>query len=246
MTILLMTGTISPPKGARELARANVADRIADYKVALQHNLCLLREGVISGLAFVENSGYGMADFERTVTDSGLGDQVELISYDARQSEDEPRFMGECHLLREAFAQSELVHKSNDSHVWKITGRYVVRNLAAILRKTQGNNDLILHCRNYPMRFVDFGLVGFARKQAPTIIERVLGSGSLKFTDERIMRDMIDKGAFKDMKVCQRMSEVPDFAGVRGIDNSSYDSFGYRMRYQIRSVLHKTMPWVWV
>lgn len=246
MTLLLMTGTLSPAKGARQLARVNVTDRIADYKMALQHNLGLLRKGVISGLAFVENSGYGMADFENIVTSSGMGDRVDLISYDAQQSADEPRFLGECNLLREAFARSDLIRNSTDSHVWKITGRYIVRNLASILRHSEGNNDLILHCRNYPMRYVDFGLVGFARSRAPTIIARVLGGGSLQNTDERAVRDMIDNGVFNDMKVRQRMSQVPDFAGVRGVDNSSYEGVRYRLRYHIRSIVHKITPWVWV
>ena len=246
MTILLMTGTLNPAKGARELARVNVADRIADYKKALKHNLGLLDQGVIAGLAFVENSGYGMQDFENIVSASGVGDRVDLMSYDARQSGEEPRFLGECKLLSHAFTRSDLIRNASDSHVWKITGRYIVRNLAAILRDSEGNNDLILHCRNYPMRYVDFGLVGFRSFLAQSIVARILGFGSLQDTDERAVRDMIDNGVFADMKIRQRFSHVPDFEGVRGVDNSSFGGVRQRFRYHLRSIVHKIAPRVWI
>jgi hypothetical protein len=121
-----------------------------------------------------------------------------------------------------------------------------VRNLAAILRGSEGDNDLILHCRNHPMRYVDFGLVGFSRRQAAPIIERILRQPSVQDQDERMVRDLLDAGGFQDMKVRPRFSAVPDFVGVRGSDNASYEGFRYRLRFRLRSVAHKLLPWVWV
>jgi hypothetical protein len=246
MTVLLMTGTIRPADGARELARVNVADRIADYRLALQHNLGLLRQGVISGLGFFDNSGHGMEPFETMVRDSGVAGQVELVSYAACHPAGASRFFGECGLLREAFARSALVAGTSDSHVWKITGRYIVRNLSGIIRASEGDNDLILHCRNHPIRYVDFGLVGFSRRHAATIIERILQQPSVQDRDERMVRDMLDAGGFRDLKVRPRFSAVPDFVGVRGSDNASYEGFRYRLRFRLRSVAHKLLPRVWL
>ena len=89
MSLLLMTGTIRPHANSTNLARTDVAARIEDYRKGLKSNLEFLHRGDVSALVFIENSGSGMDAFEATVEKSGVGDKVELISYDAKQPSDE-------------------------------------------------------------------------------------------------------------------------------------------------------------
>lgn len=245
MSVLIMTGTIQPKQGARELARTDVPSRVADYRVSVAHHLSLVQQGVLSGLVFVENSGYGMEPFTDMLTDD-LAERAELISYDAQQAPQEPRFWGECKLLKEAFRRSRVINSSTDTHVWKVTGRYIVRNLSAILRRSEEDNDLMLHCRNHPMRYVDFGLAGFSREKAEQIMDRVLQRQNDEDIDERMLRTMVDDGSFADLRLRQRLSHVPDFRGVRGSDNRSYGGFRYRVKFLLRSLVHHTMPAVWI
>lgn len=246
MPVLLMTGTIQPQPGARELSRVNVDDRIADYRKGLAFNMDLLRSGDISELVFVENSGAGMSAFEPDVHASGLEDRIELISYDANQPEGETRFLGECKLLQHAFATSRLIRDSIAEQVWKVTGRYIVRNLGTILRKSDPKGDMSVHCRDYPMRFVDFGIAGFRRETASTILHRILDRVSGRAVDERIIRDMMDDGSFQDMTVRPRLARVPNFIGVRGVDNASYGGLRYRLLYHARSMTNAVLPSVWI
>lgn len=246
MSLLLMTGTIRPNANSKNLARTSVADRIEDYKQGLEFNIELLRRGDISSLVFVENSGEGMDAFGATVAASGVSDQIELISYDAQQSQKEGRFVGECKLILEALLRSKLIQTSGASHVWKVTGRYVVKNLPSIFRHSRSDKDLLLHCRNYPMRYVDFGLAGFRLSAAQDILNRVLQRVKTLRDDERVLREMIDDGSFDDLSVSQRMPRVPNFYGVRGLDNSSYGGLRYRSLFAARSILNVIMPRIWI
>lgn len=246
MSILLMTGTIQPQRNARELTRSDVGARIDDYRRAMVHNLALLRDNSISGLVFVENSGYGMEDFADLAADHEIADRLEMISYDAAQPQRQTRFSGECRLLRHAFRQSRLIRQQPDGYVWKITGRYIVQNLAAIVRESEDDSDLILHCRNYPMHYVDFGLVGFRMGRAELILDRILGTAAIDDLDERMVRSMMAQARLADMRVRTRFSRIPDFRGVRGRDNAFYGGVKYRAEYLLRCIVHRVAPQIWI
>lgn len=246
MTTLLMTGTIRPQAGARELSRTAVEDRLEDYRLGLKHNVRLLRRGDIGGVVFVENSGYGVERFADLVGDPAISDRVELISYRGAQPPGQTRFAGECHLLRHAFRHSRLIRADTEGYLWKITGRYTVVNLVAIVRGSEGLDDLILHCRDYPIPYVDFGLVGFRATHAEEIVDRILATPGLDDLDERMIRQMLDEGRFADMKVRSRFSRVPNFRGVRGSDSASYGGLKYQAQFGLRSVVHRLAPAVWL
>lgn len=243
MSVLVMTATIRPPVNAIALARTNVDQRLSDYRLGLHHNLALLRRGVFSGLVFVDNSGFGTEDLQ-----DGIGpDEVEFISYDGKLGERvETRFAGECRLLRTAFERSQTIGRAGEGRVWKVTGRYVVRNLSQIVSDCYGTSDLVVHCRNRPTRFVDFGVAGFRASSGAEIMDRVLRVPDIETKDEVVIRNMIEGGAFADLRVAQRFSQIPDFSGVRGSDASSYDGVAYRMKYLARVGANRVFPRLWI
>jgi len=246
MTIVLMTGTIRPNAGTPLLSRTNVEDRIKDYLTAFDYYLGLLSRGEISALVFVENSNFGMERFAQHCAGHSKASRIELISYDGKQSPGESRFVGETKLLRDAFRMSEIINSGKESHVWKVTGRYIIRNLVRIIRTDERDNDLILNCRDYPMRYVDFGLVGFSTRNGRSIVDRIVDLTTSASSDEREVRNMIDGKEFADLKIRKRFSYVPDFIGVRGSDSSSYGGLRYRLLYLGRSLARRIVPWVWV
>ncbi|MDO5703842.1 MAG: hypothetical protein Q4G49_02060 [Paracoccus sp. (in: a-proteobacteria)] len=249
MTLLVMTATIKPPSNALLLTRTHVGARIEDYRRGLRHNLALVRAGVVSGVVFVDNSGHGTAEMQETVADEpgDLAGKVELISYDAQLDKNvQTRFAGECKLLSHAFQNSRMILTATASHVWKVTGRYVVRNLGRIISADYGDSDLIVHCRNRPSRFVDFGLAGFRRNRATELIGRVLDWPDVERLDESIIRKMIDGGSFDDIRVAQRFAAIPDFSGVRGSDSASYDGLAYRAKFMARVTANRLFPRLWI
>lgn len=249
MTLLVMTATIRPPANAPRLNWVNVADRLEDYRRGLRHNLKVMRQGNLSGIVFVDNSGYGTSEMAEIVKAEGgdLIDRVELISYDqGAGSPNQTRFAGECKLLRHAFSTSRLIAQSDQTYAWKVTGRYVVRNLGLIVIADYGDSDLILHCRNYPIPFVDFGLAGFRRSRVGDIMEAVMRIPEIERRDEAALRAEIDNGALAGLRVAKRFRQIPDFSGVRGSDQASYDGVGYRMKYMARVAANRIFPQMWI
>ena len=244
MTTLLMTGTIAPPAGARQLAVRDVGVRLAAYRSALAFNRRLLDRGAIGRLVFVENSGHGMDEMEDLVA----GDpRVALLSYDGSgDGVGATRFFGECSLLRHAFRYIDGLRDDSRGPVFKVTGRYVVRNLAALLARVGGRYDVALHCRNYPTRYVDFGLAGFRASRALDVLDRILARPGIENEDERVLRRMLDEGAFDGLRVLQRLPRVPDFVGVRGKDGASYGGLRYRAKYALRAVTQRVAPAIWI
>lgn len=246
MPTLLMTGTIAPPRDAPELAVRDVAARIDAYREALSFNLGLLAQGVIGRLVFVENSDHGMAPFADLVGPE-LSEDVALVSYDGiGAGPATTRFHGECLLLRHAFRIVPGLDDDASGPVFKVTGRYRVRNLAALLGGTGADFDVALHCRNRPMRYVDFGIAGFRPSRAAAFLDRVLARPGIEAADERVLREMMDEGRFEGLDVRTRLSRVPDFLGVRGSDGTSYAGLRYRLKYLLRAAAHRAMPNVWI
>lgn len=247
MATLLMTGTIAPPQDARELAARDVAGRIASYREALSFNLGLLARGEIDRLVFVENSGHGMDAFTDLTDAQADAGAVTLLSYDGMEAGSTgTRFFGECKLLRHAFHTVPGLADDARGPVFKITGRYVVRNVVSILRRMGSAFDVALHCRNHPMRYVDFGMAGFRPSRATDFLDRVLARPGIEDTDERVLREMMDEGAFDDFSVRPRLSQVPDFLGVRGSDGASYGAPKYRLKYLLRAASHRAVPGLWI
>lgn len=244
MTTLLMTGTIAPLDGARELVMRGVAERIEGYRAALSFNLRLLERGVIDRLVFVENSGHGMEAMDDLVS----GDpRVTLLSCDGLEAgRGATRFFGECGLLRHAFRHVEGLKDDAQGAVFKVTGRSVVRNLAAIFSGTAARFDVALHCRNYPMRYVGLRLAGIRPSRALDFLDRVLAWPGIEDQDERILRQMMEQGTFDGLDVQPRLSRVPDFIGVRGSDGASYGGLRYRLKYALRAGMQRAAPAIWI
>ena len=245
--IILATGTIAPPVDARALARADVDDRIADYRGGVGFCLERLHEGPFDAFVFVDNSGYGVAPFENLVKDEDLRGRIEMHSYDGMSEMPAvSRFFGECALLKEAFRISDILRSDGPARVWKVTGRYRVRNLDVLARKTPHGRDFYVHCRNQPTRFVDFGVAAFDIAKAPAVIETIMAACPDRRVDERVLIDFMDKGVLKNFSVSKRFPAIPDFSGVRGKDGKRYDDLSYRIKYALRVAANRVAPQLWI
>lgn len=244
--ILFMTGTIAPSTEALNLKLVDVRSRIEDYRRALAWYLELLGRGVFSRLVFVENSGHGMQDFQPMVAGTALSDRVDLLSYAGNEGAGtQNRLYLECGLLRHGFATVACLREGRQ-RVWKVTGRYVVRNIAAIARETPAEVDLAVHCRNRPVRIVDTAVIGFTTATGGEVMDRVLGYHRTARCGEMAVRELVDSGAFGELKVQPRLPRVPDYSGRRGTDGASYDGLAYRTKHAIRVAAHRLAPRIWI
>ena len=127
--ILLMTATITP-LNAPVLTRTNPVDRLHDYQGALDSYLDLI-DRPLDKIVFVENSDSDVTTLREMAERRNLSGRVEfLCNYGQHAYCELGRPYGEMKLLDYAMANSEAIRDAGeDAIVWKITGRYIIKNL---------------------------------------------------------------------------------------------------------------------
>jgi hypothetical protein len=246
MTVLFLTATITPPRDAPLLKRTDVRLRIDDYKTAFAHYCNEIGQAGYDRIVFVENSGYGVEFLSPIAKAANASDRVEVLSYKGLLA-GATRFYGECSLLKYGFETSRFIRESGPGAiVWKVAGRYIVPNLAAIIKGASGAADFYCHCRNWPMRYVDFCAAGFRTRSALEILDVILSEPDVRGKDEAVLRDLIDEGKLARFRIEPRFARIPDFVGVRGRDNADYQSPAHRMKYFLRVAASRVAPRLWL
>jgi hypothetical protein len=158
LNILLLTSTIRPKPNQPELKLADPTQRLADYAGALEFQAGLLERNVIDRIVYVDNSGYDL----RALSDRFRSPAIEWISfYDLDYDRSYHRGYGEFRLIDHAFRTSTvLAGMDATDHVWKITGRYVVKNLGTVIAATPRTFDL---CCDVHGNWAEMGFMGWSR-----------------------------------------------------------------------------------
>ena len=246
--ILILTATVAPPADASHLSRTDPAVRLLDYAKALGFYVECLERSIISGIVFAENSQADISTLSQQVAKSSRRDRIEFVQFAGL---DHPgsygRGYGEFKLLDFAMRESRLINDAAaDAEVWKVTGRYEVLNLAAILRRRPADRDMWLHCRNRPQRWADMYLMGWRRDFHRRHIEGVyrdLNESTGRTSAEVKFRDKVDALAQSE-KVCRRFNPSPELRGIRGLDGAAYSE--QRAKRLVRRICDNILPWVWV
>ncbi|MEE2691056.1 MAG: hypothetical protein VX640_05900 [Pseudomonadota bacterium] len=244
--ILLMTSTIAPKAGTFALKRADPADRLGDYVAALDFYAGELKRGVFDALVYVDNSGHPLDALRDVVDRLGVADRVEFVSYASDLPSEFSRYYLEAHLLVEAMNRSTLLREAGDATIWKVTGRYIVENVADIVRSQPASFDLYLNLRNSPERVVDFFLAAFRRDAFWKTIGRDLEEYRTTEAGEKILRRKIDEGSFDGVTIVPRLARTPKVLGVRGFDGASYGGFRHQMKFYVRAAANRALPWLWI
>jgi hypothetical protein len=161
--LLVMTSTIAPFPGVHALKRSDPLERLDDYRRALGFYLEGLSRGDIDEIVYVDNSGYDLSSLQALADHAVPGNRVEFISYRADVSPHNNRLYLEAHLIEHFLAHSALLWANPGADVWKVTGRYIIKNLRQIARGcvAETPHDICLNLRNYPYPVVDFYLIRF-------------------------------------------------------------------------------------
>ena len=244
--VLLLTATISPPAGMPSLARTDPVQRLQDYTQALHFYLSIAGP-VFDGIVFAENSESDLTSLRRLA--SALGrHQIEFVS---SRGLDYPlshgRGYGEFKLVDHAMREAQLLQGS--VIVWKCTGRYIVRNIEALVR-SRPQVDLYCHLRNHPYRLCDLYLLSFNRQGYEGAIEGVYrhlrndivpGAHTM---EEVLFRRLVD-ALPGHVRVQRRFRHIPVIEGVRGWNNRRYDGT-WDPKLLLRRAVNRVAPWVWI
>jgi hypothetical protein len=250
--LLLLTATITPPAGARDLTRRDANIRLADYLRALEGHLSLLETGLMDGMVFAENSGSDLSAIESAAAARGLRDRVELLSFDDRgEPPSYGRAYGEARIFDHAMAHSRRVGALDDRDViWKVTGRYTVKNFRALVDSRPAHAELYCNMRDYPIRWVDMYLLAWTRTGYAKFLQgialelRLLPETPLGMSPEQMLREKLEARAGRGGLV-PRFGSTPLLDGIRGFDGRSYAEAN-RWKNLVRRVALKVAPRLWI
>ena len=242
--IVLMTATITPDNSP-ELARIDPVLRLGDYVQALAFYIDKLETDVIQGIVFVENSDSDIRLLVALAAARGVADRVEFIANYGRHSyPGRDRSYGETRLLDHAMATSRLIADAGEQGlIWKITGRYQVRNLAQMLKTAPCPFELYCDVRNRPIAWLDLRFMAWTRSGYDRMLRDIAGRLG---TDpkEPVMHRYITGMA--DAAVVQRYRTEPLVDGVRGWDNRHYAQGHAKLKFWIRAASRKVLPFLWI
>ena len=249
--MLLLTATVTPLRGLPSLARTDASMRLDDYRRALNAYMLLLNEGVLSGIVFAENSNADISCLKADVAAAGLESTVEFLSFNGLDFDPaKGRGYGEFRMVDYAVEHSNILQRNTSSMVWKCTGRYIIRNLQAILTST-AHADIVCHCRNYPVDWCELYLLAWSRRGHDAVLKdcyRRLANDlnpNMHTTEEILFRQLIDE-APDGVAVTRRLSRLPRVDGVRGWNNKQFDSGWNSPKNLVRRTCIRLLPFVWI
>jgi hypothetical protein len=248
--ILLMTATITPPPGARALARTDPVARLRDYISALRFYLSL--GAPLERIVFCENSGSDIEPLRSLARQLGADDRVEFLVFNGLDFPPEyGRAYGELRLVRHAMGHSRLIREAGEMAViWKVTGRYIVRNLQRIVATRPAGVDLYFNARRWPRRWIDLYLLawtpaGYAR--GIDGLREVVREDADLISAETKVWDLLVDHPDPTLRTRPRLAIEPRIEGVRGVDNHAYQrSAKDEVKRLLRSAARVMIPWLWI
>ena len=250
--ILLLTATITPPAGVPLLQRANPHDRLQDYERALKFYLPLLNR-CIDSIIFAENSNSDVSVLQNMVARSGFTERVEFLVFDGL---DHPpiygRAYGEFKLNDYVMNNSQIINSPTQNKeilVWKVTGRYIVKNLARIITCKPSSFDIYYNCRHVPKRWADMFLMSWTIKGYQACLQnmyhKLIADKEQLIQPEEVFIDLM-KQPIPNIKIVRRFNQIPLIDGYRGSDNQNYSEGKNLRKFYIRSIACKLFPWLWI
>lgn len=244
--IILLTATIEPPKNVIKLVVKDSSLRLQQYLTAFEFYLQQLAKGCFSDIVFVDNSGFDCSHFSQLTKQYNLSQQVEVISFSGLDYPVEyGRGFGEFKLVEYAMRNSHiLLSADNDAAIWKITGRYIVTNLNAIIKASPKTADFYCHCRDYPVHWVDLYILKWKKSAYSIFLADIylqLKDESAE-TAEQKFRKIVDANS-ANIKLVKRFNIIPHLIGIRGYDNQPYQN---SFKYQLRAIANTLFPFIWI
>jgi hypothetical protein len=246
--VVLLTATVTPPQGAAQLARTDPRVRLADYANALEFYLKHLKKGSISGLIFSDNSNSNIDVLHDMVEKYDVTNQVEFISYPGLDySPSFGRGYGEFKMVDYVMEHSKLISQlPGSANIWKITGRYILKNLTEVIKSKPQNIDFYCNCRNIPKYWIDLYVLCWNKSAYELIIKNIcedIKEGSIPGSAEIAFRRVLDQTKF-DVSIAKRFKTIPLLQGHRGVDNKSYADMGLKLI--LRKSALRIAPWLWI
>jgi hypothetical protein len=223
--VLLLTATVSPRQDQPKLAVVDPAERLEEYRKALEHYSQLLESGVIAGIIFAENSNYDLAKLAALFPSA----RIEWLSIDpGSHRPDFHRGYAEFKLIDAALARSSFLQRpSHDVRIWKVSGRYVVRNLGRVVRWSPRKFDLYA---SIARDWFEMSIIAWSPTAHQQLMQGIWRHFASAEAPERILYRLLQVPNTRTLRVVRSFTWPPVIEGRRGTDGSPFQ--GRRTRYR--------------
>jgi hypothetical protein len=252
--ILLLTATITPPQNAPLLKRVDPNVRLCDYEKALAFYLTLL-DSCIDSIIFVENSNSDISRLRDIVNKNQLNNRVEFLVFDGL---DYPpsfdRAYGEFKLIQYAMDYSQTICSNSNTEmiIWKVSGRYIIRNLNRIISRKPLTFDIYCNFRKIPKRWAEMYLLAWNLKGYNNCLRNIyhdlkpLIIDDIRIKDpEELFIDLLQQSK-SFVAIVPRFNVTPMVDGVRGWTNQNFLEGRDLLKYYIRWASNILFPWFWI
>ena len=244
--ILLLTATIAPKTGTQSLSHSDPDARLRNYVEALDFYLNELERATFDHIVFVENSGHPLDVLEARAVAKRLTDKVSFISSHSPLGPDNPRFFLELNLLCAAMADPLFDSFASDARFWKVTGRYIVKNVRQIVRTAPPAADIYVNSRAYPVKWSEFFIAAFNTQAFELVFARNLERFRSVDNGEELLFELLNDEPRAGLTIVQRFRRVVSLRGMRGWDGRQYDDLRGRLGRIVRIVANRVAPGLWI
>ena len=233
LSVLLLTATVKPNANQPNLKMTNPQERLEDYKRAMVFYDDALKKGVIDGIVFVDNSGFDL----KILSSDFPSKNIEWISfYGLDYPSSYHRGYGEFKLIDYAFANSTTLKKLNESDkVWKVTGRYIIKNLRRVILYAPRKFELYCDIKN---NWLDMALISWNIRGYEHSIKGVCEQFKTGMAPELIMSNLILGQAKLGDGIVSRYHWLPLISGRRGGDGSQFQGKYTSIKYFLLSCVN--------
>lgn len=235
--ILLLTATIQPKSDQPELAIVNPEERLNDYRTALEFYAGQLSAGVLDHIVFIDNSGYDLGCLSSRFT----SENIEWISfYDLDYPGDYHRGYGEFRLVDTAFNRSQTLAAMGEGDVlWKVTGRYIVKNLATVIRFAPKQMDL--YCLIRKKIWAEMSLMAWSRRGYEMIIKGIWEQFATRKIPELILAEKMNAFDTTQCLIVTTYYWPPFIIGRRGANRVPYQGRFTPVKFALTAVVKAMM-----
>lgn len=231
--ILLLSATIQPKSDQPQLAIVNHQERLGEYRKALAFYAAALERGTIDAIVFAENSSFDLSSLRRDFPHPAI-DWVSTWGLDYDPSFH--RGYGEFQLLDHAHQVSQVLQNAApEDKVWKVTGRYILKNLKTVVATQPKVWTVYCDTRDgwSEMSVMGWTVPGFERFFRPFWPRFATGKAP-----ELLLAEEMPRWVAQDPQVVTRYHWPPYLIGRRGTNGQSYQGRLGLLRHTAKIVPH--------
>lgn len=249
--LLLVTATIAPSKDMPSNALTDAVERLDHYAQALRSYLSF-PGAYPDQILFCENSGYDLAPLRSIASDENPhGKPVHFWSFAPEAPPELGKGYGELEILDRAY-ETHLAGLSEDTVVWKVTGRLVVKNLDRVIRSRPAAARFYIDMRKLPFvghrgnisHYADTRIMAYT----PNAYKELLYGfkDGQTWVNEKGIFERLYAAAQRDRRISPRFRVQPRVQGVDGTLLKDYEGAQQMTKDRIRALARMITPGLWI